>query len=183
MKTLKCLKRGVVPSMDPSAVVRMMYSKGKKAALFFSVISAVSIAQAANISWSGGTADYTNAPSWVGGVVPGPNDTAINDSGSNNVVRIRVGNPDWTVNQIRAGNGAGDGAFTQDGQAVILNGANSGTGFVTPFRLGTGATNTGIYTLNGGSIIYTNGSFNVGEIGTGILNINGVRSPETAILL
>ena len=173
MKTLETLKHGVSSSMDASTGNRITYSVNKKTALFLAVMASVTMAQAANISWNGGTADFTNAPSWVGGVVPGPGDIAINDSGSNNVVRIRVGNPDWAVNQIRAGNGAGDGAFTQDGQTVILNGVNSGTGFVTPFRLGVGATNTGIYTLNGGLLLYTNGSFNVGELGTGILNING----------
>ncbi len=88
-------------------------------------MAAVCAAQAANISWSGGTADFTNAASWVGGVVPGPGDNAINDSGSNNIVRIRAGNPDWTVNQIRAGNGAGDGTYTQDGQTVTLTRTNT----------------------------------------------------------
>jgi autotransporter-associated beta strand protein len=173
MKTLETLKHGISPSIDASNGSRITYSVKKKSALFFSVMAAVSIAQAADISWNGGTADYTNAASWVGGIVPGPSDTAINDSGSNNVVRVRVGNPDWAVNQIRAGNGAGDGSFTQDGQTITLSGTNAGTGFNTSLRLGLAAGDSGIYTLNGGTINYTNGSFNVGELGTGILNING----------
>jgi len=152
MKTLETLMHGVPPSIDASTGSPITNSLNKKSALFLAVMAAVSMTRAADISWSGGTADYTNAPSWIGGVVPGASDAAINDSGSNNVVRIRVGNPDWVVNQIRAGSGAGDGSFTQDGQTVTLNGVNSGTGFVTPFRLGLGAANTGIYTLNGGSL-------------------------------
>src|SRR5437016_657441 len=133
--------------------------------------------KAANISWQGPTASYTNSADWVGGVVPGFADNAINDNGSNNAAQVNVGNPDWTVNQIRAGNGAGNGAFEQNGQNVTLTGTNFNGSVVsvytTPLRLGVVAGNTGVYTLNGGSINYSNGGFNVGELGTGILNING----------
>ena len=145
----------------------------KKLFSFLSLMAAVSATQAADILWTGGTADYTNAADWVGGVVPGINDNAINDHGLNNAVQISVGNPDWLVNQIRAGNGTGDGAFIQNGQTVTLIGTNSGIGAITPFRLGVAAGNTGVYTLNGGSINYSNGGFDVGELGTGTLNING----------
>src|ERR1035437_2153947 len=131
------------------------------------------VTRAADRFWSGGTASYTNAAAW-GGTVPGSSDNAINDNGTNNVVQINVGNPDWTVNQIRAGNGAGSGAFVQNGQAVTLIGTNiASCAFTTPFRLGIVAGGTGVYTLNGGSINYSNGGFNVGELGTGILNVNG----------
>ena len=131
------------------------------------------VTRAADRFWSGGTASYTNAAAW-GGTVPGSSDNAINDHGTNNVVQINVGDPDWTVNQIRAGNGAGSGAFVQNGQTVNLNGTNvASSAFTTPFRLGIVAGGTGVYTLNGGSINYSNGGFNVGELGTGILNING----------
>jgi autotransporter-associated beta strand protein len=121
-------------------------------------------AKAADINWQGGTADYTNAADWVGGVVPGAGDNAINDNGTNNVVQINVGDPDWTVNDIRAGNGAGDGAWVQNGQTVTLNGW---------FRLGIIATNTGVYTLNGGTINYQGNHFTIGEFGAGIVNMNG----------
>lgn len=137
------------------------------------VMAAASMTQAANILWNDGTADYTNAADWSGGIVPGANDNAINDNGTNNVVRISAGNPDWTVNQIRAGNGAGNGAFSQGGQNVNLIGTNGISVFITPVRVGVAASDTGVYTLNGGSLNYSNGAFNVGELGTGILNING----------
>src|ERR1019366_188737 len=134
-------------------------------------------AKAADIHWTGGTADYTNVTDWAGGAVPGFADNAINDNGTGNVVQINVGDGDWTVNQIRAGNGAGSGAFTQNGQNVNLTGTNLNGSVVTvynaPFRLGVADGDTGVYTLNGGSINYSNGIFNVGELGTGILNIYG----------
>ena len=134
-------------------------------------------AKAGDIKWQGGTASYTNAPDWVGGVVPGLLDNAINDNTTNNVVQINVGDPDWTVNQIRAGNSSGSGAFLQNGQTVNLTGTNFngsvGSTFITSVRLGVAAGDTGVYTLNGGSINYSNGLFNVGELGTGILNIYG----------
>jgi autotransporter-associated beta strand protein len=134
-------------------------------------------AQAANLDWLGGTASYNTPADWFGGAVPGLADSAINDNGSNNVVEINPGDPAWTLNQIMAGDVAGNGAFTQNGQTVTLNGTNKNgavtTGFLVPFRLGVGAAYTGIYTLNGGTNIYVNGPFNVGEIGTAILNLNG----------
>jgi autotransporter-associated beta strand protein len=120
--------------------------------------------QAADLSWQGGTADYTTAADWVGGVVPGASDNAINDHGTNNVVQIKVGDPDWTVNDFRAGNGAGDGAFVQNGQTATVNGW---------FRMGIASTNTGIYMLNGGTLNYQGGHFSIGELGTGIVNMNG----------
>ncbi|MEY2428085.1 MAG: hypothetical protein QOJ40_970, partial [Verrucomicrobiota bacterium] len=124
-------------------------------------------AKAADIHWQGPTASYTNIADWVGGVVPGFADNAINDNGSNNAVQINAGNPDWTVNQIRAGNGAGNGAFEQNAQTLTLSNISRA------FRLGVAAADTGVYTLNGGVINYNSGAFNVGEIGTGILNMNG----------
>jgi len=36
------------------------------------------------------------------------NDNAINASTTNNVVQINAGSPDWNLNQLIAGNGAGD---------------------------------------------------------------------------
>ncbi len=137
-------------------------------------------ARSANLEWQGGTGSYNTPADWVGGVVPGPVDSAINDNSSNSVVQINLGNPDWSVNQILAGDGAGDGAFVQNGQMVTLTGTNYSplngavvTIYTTPFRLGVAAANTGIYTLNGGTNNYNSAGFNVGEIGTGILNLNG----------
>ena len=133
-------------------------------------------ARAADIQWIGGTASYTNAAAW-GGNVPGILDSAINDNGLGNAVQINVGDPDWTVGQIRAGNSAGDGSFVQNGQTVTALGTNYNgpviTEFTTPFRLGIVAADTGVYTLNGGSLNYGSGPFTIGAVGTGILNING----------
>ena len=120
-------------------------------------------ANAADIRWIDGTASYTNAASWSGGVVPGFADNAINDNGTNNVVQINVGNPDWTLSQLRAGNGA----FQQNGQTLFLSGSP------IALNLGVVSNTTGVYTLNGGNLIFTNGQFVVGQLGTGTLNING----------
>lgn len=123
--------------------------------------------RAADITWQDGTASYTNAANWAGSVVPGPGDNAINDHGSNNVVQINVGDPDWSVNQLRAGSGSGNGAFEQNQQSLSLGDPDRA------FRLGVVDGNTGVYTLNDGAINYGSGGFNIGELGTGILNVNG----------
>jgi len=134
-------------------------------------------AHGADRSWNGGTASYTNAANWTGGIVPGVADNAINDNGTNNVVQINLGDPDWAVGQIRAGNSTGNGAFTQNGQTVTPLGTNYNgsviSEFFTPFRLGVVAADTGVYTLNGGTLNFGSGQLHVGEVGTGILNING----------
>jgi len=173
MKIPETSNAGIVPLIGASNGNRTAYPMKKKFVSFLIIMAAASMGQAADISWSGGTADYTNTANWLGGVVPGTGDSAINDNGTNNAVRISAGNPDWAVNQIRAGNGAGDGAFTQNGQAVTVTGTNSGIVFLTSVRLGVAAGGTGLYNFNGGSINYSNGGFNVGELGTGILNISG----------
>ena len=163
-------------SKTPTASRSPSYSQLTALALA-AIASFATSANASNITWAGGTASYTNAADWNGGVVPGLADNAINDNGSNNAVLINVGNPDWSASQIRAGNSAGSGAFTQNGQTVSLTGTNMNgavqTVFTTPFRLGLAVGQTGVYTLNGGTLYYTNGGFDVGELGTGILNING----------
>src|ERR1019366_6707391 len=133
--------------------------------------------QAADIHWQGPTASYTNTADWIGGGLPGSRDNAINDNGLGNVVQINLGDPDWTVGQIRAGNSTGNGAFVQNGQTVTVLGTNYNgpviSEFVTPFRLGIVAADSGVYTINGGTINYGSGPFNVGEVGTGTINING----------
>jgi autotransporter-associated beta strand protein len=150
----------------------------KVGALTLALLAASTVVtRAADIFWSGPTADYTNTADWVGGVVPGPADRAVNTNGIGNVVQISAGNPDWTVNKIWAGNGVGSGAFVQNGQSVNLT-TNAvplipGGTLVPTVRLGITTNVTGSYTLNGGSLNYSNGLFNVGELGTGILNVNG----------
>src|SRR5260370_2401753 len=106
--------------------------------LVCSVVLSAASTQAADRFWSGGTADYTNT-TWTGGVVPGATDNAINNNGVGNAVQISGGNPDWAVNQIRAGTATGNGAFRQNGQAVTLGATNfNGSGIIVfspPFSL------------------------------------------------
>ncbi len=145
----------------------------KASILMLALLAASKITtSAADISWNGATASYTNAADWSGGLVPGGSDKAINNNTTNNVVQINSGDPDWSVNQIIAGHG-GSGAFEQNGQTVKLSGTNVGSSFITSVRLGVAAGDVGVYTINNGTIDYTNGMFNVGEFGTGTLNING----------
>jgi autotransporter-associated beta strand protein len=120
-----------------------------------------------NIYWQGGTADYNAGANWAGGVVPGAGANAINDSGSNNIVQINAGDPVWTLNDLWSADGSNaKGAYVQNGSTV-----NVGTtgGWV---RLGDSSGAVGYYTLNAGTLNATN-NFDVGESGTGVLNING----------
>ena len=123
-------------------------------------------ARSADIQWQGGTADYNVPANWVGGAVPGPADNAINDTGTNNVVQINSADPNWVVNDFRAGNAGGaGGAYVQNGSAANFNGW---------FRMGIGVGSTGVFTLNSGTLTMNNGgNLTLGELGTGILNING----------
>jgi len=130
-----------------------------------SVLPAVS-SKAADYFWSGGTGTYNNAAAWAG-TIPSTNDVAINNSGTNNVVQINIGNPDWTVSQIVAGSVANGGSFEQNGQTLTLGAT------IRALRLGVVAGQTGVYTLNDGNINYGTGEFTVGELGTGVLNVNG----------
>jgi len=125
-----------------------------------------SLTQAADLLWSGGTGTYNNAAAW-GGIIPGTADNAINNSGTNNTVQINSGNPDWAVSQIIAGSGANGGSFEQNGQTLTLSAT------IRALRLGVVANQTGVYTLNSGNINYGTGEFTVGELGIGVLNVNG----------
>lgn len=138
-------------------------------ALTLAILAGVSVGSihAADRSWSGGTGTYNNAAAW-GGTIPGVSDKAINDSGAGNAVQINLGDPDWIVNGIFAGKSAGNGAFVQNGQTVYLTNA-VGRGAV---RLGVAPGRTGAYTITGGALNYT-GDFNVGELGSATLNVNG----------
>ena len=126
----------------------------------------------ADINWIGPTADYTNAADWSGGVVPGPTNDAANFNGSNNVVQINVGDPDWTVTDIAAGgdsNGGGansSGAITQNGQTLTVNGW---------LHVGSASNSVGIFTLNNGTVNVPTGPIFLGEGpgSTSVLNING----------
>ena len=107
--------------------------------------------------------DFNVSASWNPvGVPAGVN--AINDSGSNNIVLIRPGDPAWNPWDIRAGDGAGaSGAYVQTGSTNTLNGW---------FRLGDNPNSFGSYVLSNGTVNATLQA-HVGEAGTGFLGIYG----------
>lgn len=137
------------------------------ATLLALAICSISETRAADITWQGGTASYNIPTNWVGSVVPGSADNAINDNGATNVVQINPGNPDWTVTDLSAGSAASAiGAFQQNGQTVTANGW---------FHVGAGSNSTGFYTLNSGTLNVLNGRLFLGESpgSTSSLTING----------
>jgi autotransporter-associated beta strand protein len=117
----------------------------------------------ADSSWQGGTSDFNVANSWnPAGVPTGVN--AFNDSGSNNVVLVRAGDPIWGPYDIRAADGAGaTGAYLQTGSTNIVNGW---------FRLGDNSGAVGYYTLSNG-VVNALLQAHVGEAGTGVLTVAG----------
>jgi len=122
----------------------------------------------ASVFWQGGTAGYSVNNNWTGGVVPGANANAVNDSGSNNVVEINSGDPAWNVNGLWAGSASNaTGAYVQNGSTVNANSADSW------FRLGGELGAAGYYTLNAGTLNLSDNLTVLGEGGTGVLNING----------
>src|ERR1700722_15952437 len=78
------MKTSSIPNIGPLS---------KTVVLLLTTLVALSVsrARAADIEWQGGTASYTNAGDWVGGVVPGPSDNPINSNGTNNVLEINIG--------------------------------------------------------------------------------------------
>jgi autotransporter-associated beta strand protein len=123
--------------------------------------------QAADIHWIGGTASYTTAANWDSNSVPTSSDQAINSNGTNNVVQINNGDPDWTVNDISAGGDVGSsGAIEQNGQTVNVTGW---------FHVGGGSNSFGVYRLNNGTLNVPNGALFLGEGpgSTSELDING----------
>jgi hypothetical protein len=62
--------------------------------------------------WQGGTGGFNVPGSWNPVGVP-TSVNAINDSGSNNVVLIRLGDPVWRPWDIRAGDGANLGRHSK----------------------------------------------------------------------
>ncbi len=133
-------------------------------ALVALAVASAPLAKAADIYWNGpvGSNSYNDGAKWSGGTVPGTNDNANVTNGTDRVVQINSGDPDWALSSFWAGNGAA----VQNGQTLTLE--NGGYAF----NLGALAGDTGTYTLNSGNINY-NGGFNVGELGKGTLNING----------
>lgn len=124
-------------------------------------------AKAADIHWTNGIASYTNALDWDSNTVPTATDNALSDHGLGTVVQINAGNPDWAVNDLRAGAEANtSGAIEQNGQTVTVN---------SWLILGDGTNSTGIFTLNAGTVNIPNGRLFLGggPDSTTTLNING----------
>ena len=123
-------------------------------------------AQATDRSWSGGTASYTNAANWTGGIVPGAGDNTINDNGSNNVVLLRDGDPLWQHGDTLAGNADNTtGAYLQTGSTNNTGGGNW-------LRMGVGNNTYGSYILSNG-VVNAGGRTQIGERGVGYLEIDG----------
>src|SRR5665213_705724 len=121
--------------------------------------------------WQGGTSDFNHPASWNPTGVPAQvvngvtvNINADNDSGSNNVCLIQPGDPIWSPWDVRAGDGANaSGAFLQTGDTVNIGGW---------FRLADSTGSTGFYTLSNG-VVNCNLQAHVGEVGNGVLEIDG----------
>jgi autotransporter-associated beta strand protein len=113
--------------------------------------------------WQGATSDFNVAASWnPAGVPAGVN--AINDSGSNNVVLIRPGDPAWSPYDIRAGDAANaSGSYLQTGSTNNVNGW---------FRLGDYTGAYGSYVLSNG-VVNASLQSHVGEAGVGALTVSG----------
>lgn len=118
--------------------------------------------------WNGGSGDYNVGANWSLGVVPASGYSANNDTGSNNIIFINDGDPAWTLNGFRIGIN-GSGAVVQNGSTVTLGATQNGW-----LRLGiTDPGSVGYYTINGNAVFHTPSGITVGEIGNGVLNING----------
>ena len=117
-----------------------------KASVLMLALLAASInpVHAADIRWTGGTASYTNAASWDSNSVPTATDNAFNNNGPGAIVQINNGDPNWAVNDLKAGGDANTtGAFVQNGQTLTVN---------SWLILGDGANSLGTYTFNAGTL-------------------------------
>jgi len=146
------------------------YCKNLKANKVFGLacvlILSAATTQAVDRFWVGGTGTYNSAADW-GGTIPNGGDNAIVNNGG--TVLINPADPDWTVNDIRAGDGgATTGSWIQDGPTVTLNGW---------FRLGLGG-GTGSYLFKSGTM-NDNGRFNVGEGGTATFTMTNTTANNT----
>src|SRR6266436_1520398 len=130
------------------------------------LILSAATTQAVDRFWTGTTGTYNSTTDW-GGTIPTGSDNAIVNNGG--TVLINPADPDWTVNDIRAGDGNGNsGAWQQDGPTVTLNGW---------FRLGLG-TGTGSYLFKSGTM-NDNGQFNIGEGGTATFTMTNTAANNT----
>lgn len=148
--------------INPSTIMKPKHTRlFKPAMVFLAVVASPTTGFAVDYTWTGTTGTYNNAAGW-GGAIPGSADNAFVDNGG--TVQINLGDPDWSMLDVRAGNAAsGVGTFIQNGQIVTTNGW---------LRLGVGVGSSGTYTLNGGTL-NTQSQIHVGEFGSGTLDILG----------
>jgi fibronectin-binding autotransporter adhesin len=119
-------------------------------------------AKAADIQWTGTTGTFNDPANWSTGTIPGPNDFAW--VGNGGTVQIANGDPIWTTQDFRTGAGGPTGTIEQTG----------GTANVTSwFRMGVEEGSTGTYDMSGGVLHVRSNRFNLGEKGTGVLNMTG----------
>ncbi len=161
-----------------------MNTTPNKAGRRFLLIAAAGLAMAhltaLGATWNGGTMSYTNAGNWTPAGIPSQAN-AINNSGSNNVIQVNAGDPNWSVNPAGGGAIAGQandillgdaasasGSYFQDGPTVTIN---------YWFRMGTsGAGSAGYAELRSGTLNVGTGNggrLNVGESGAGVFNVYG----------
>lgn len=129
-------------------------------------ITLTCIKSRADVEWTGPTDIYTNPADWSTGVVPGPADNADNSNGSNNVVQIAAGTPNWTVFNLSAGEQPNSsGAIEQNGPTLTISG---------DLWLAEGTNSFGTFTLDSGELSAPTGSVNIafGPGSSGVMNIN-----------
>lgn len=122
------------------------------------VILGASMANAADIQWTGATASYNTPGNWAGGAVPGGNDNAFVNNGG--TVQILPADPVWSVNDFRASNGT----YVQSGSRARLG---------AWLRMAVDEGTTGTYEMSGGRLEIFTGNFHIGERGQGIFNFSG----------
>jgi len=149
-----------------------LHSKPNRLSAVLSAIGLTLLAAATTAhasTWNGGSMSYNTPGNWSGGQVPSATVTgnAINNSGSNNVVQVNPGDPDWVLGfqDIHMGNANGtSGSYLQNGPNVTLN---------YWFRMGLGnATSSGYAELDAGTLA-VGGRLQVGESGTAVFTMKG----------
>ncbi|RYD69505.1 MAG: hypothetical protein EOP84_28355, partial [Verrucomicrobiaceae bacterium] len=137
MKPIPSIKRWLV-STSARAGAATISSQSLLSGL---VILGASVANAADIQWTGTTASYNTPANWAGGVVPVSVDNAIVSNGG--TVQILPADPVWSVNDVRTSGGT----YSQSGSGLRLS---------AWLRMATLAGTSGTYSLSAGKVeIYT----------------------------
>ena len=119
-----------------------------------------SAAHAVDTFWDGTTGDWNTATNWSTDAVPGPSDNAMVNNGG--TAQITSDAP--AVIDIRAGDGAAStGTINHTAGAIRVN---------EWMRIGIGG-GTGTYSLSGTGNLTVQNALNIGEGGTGTLNVSG----------